>query len=39
MNKLFQMLSRFFSKGPYDLDGYHFKNELTRTKHPYSHSI
>ncbi|MFC3560222.1 rhodanese-like domain-containing protein [Pedobacter jamesrossensis] len=31
MNKLFQMISSFFSTGAYDLDGYHFKNELKKS--------
>lgn len=31
MNKLLQMISSFFSKGAYNLDGYHFKNEFTKS--------
>ncbi len=37
MNKLSQMLSCFFSKGPYDFDSYHFKNEFNKNKNTLIH--
>lgn len=32
MNKILHMLSSFFSKSEFDLDGYHFKNEYKKDK-------